>query len=178
MNKMSKHSIENINQLSDDDFISYFSPFFNSRLCNSASGQASKQRPFRSFDDCIDTILDNLMGLMHTPEALEILKDNDRLGIVKGQKRSNMASNEHKGAGLASLESNDQNNLIKLNDEYEKKFGFIFVKAVAGYTKDEIIMAFHDRLQNDMKTEIRIAFHEIAKLARIRSGRLVVNSNM
>ena len=56
----------------------------------------------------------------------------------------------------------------KLNDEYEKKFGFPFIIAVKGKDKIEILNNFRQRINNDVELEFKEAKSQVKKIALFR----------
>jgi 2-oxo-4-hydroxy-4-carboxy-5-ureidoimidazoline decarboxylase len=72
------------------------------------------------------------------------------------------------GASEATLQE-----LKKLNEEYEKKFGFIFIVCATGKSADEMLALLKARLPNDRKTELQNAAAEQAKILRLRLDKLL-----
>jgi OHCU decarboxylase len=75
---------------------------------------------------------------------------------------------EQAGAGLDRCTPEEFRRFHALNDAYKEKFGFPFILAVAGKTRQDILAAFETRLGNDRETEFRTALAEIDKIARLR----------
>ena len=59
------------------------------------------------------------------------------------------------------------------NQEYEKRFGFIFIVCATGKTSDEMLTILNARLQNDPGTELRLAAEEQRKITRLRLEKLL-----
>ena len=55
-----------------------------------------------------------------------------------------------------------------LNSAYTTKFGFPFIIAVKGLTKDDILSAFETRIDNSRETEFFTACAQVEKIARLR----------
>ncbi len=75
---------------------------------------------------------------------------------------------EQASAGLDRCSKVEYERFHALNAAYKEKFGFPFVMAVRGSTRDEILEAFSARLQNDYDLEFETALTEIHKIARLR----------
>jgi len=75
---------------------------------------------------------------------------------------------EQESAGLDQCNKVEYERFQALNDAYKDKFGFPFVMAVRGSTRQEILDAFSQRLQNDYDLEFETALIEIHKIARLR----------
>lgn len=75
---------------------------------------------------------------------------------------------EQASAGLDQCTKLDYERFQALNEAYREKFGFPFVMAVRGYTREEILEAFSTRLHNDYDVEFETALSEIHRIARQR----------
>jgi OHCU decarboxylase len=78
------------------------------------------------------------------------------------------SSKEQASAGLDQLTDAERARFTALNDAYKARFGFPFIMAVKGRSKDEIMAAFEDRLQHDPATERRAALEQIERIALLR----------
>jgi OHCU decarboxylase len=78
------------------------------------------------------------------------------------------STKEQTGAGLDRLTSEEHARFTSLNDAYKAKFGFPFIMAVKGKSKDEIVAAFEQRLAHDAATEFPTALSEIDRIAALR----------
>lgn len=75
---------------------------------------------------------------------------------------------EQASAGLDRLSAQDFAEFIKLNEKYQKKFGFPFIIAVKGLTKDEILSAFRKRVENEAAEEFKTACAEVERIVMLR----------
>lgn len=83
----------------------------------------------------------------------------------------NMAEDSKKeqaGAGLDRLTVEEFARFTDLNGRYREKFGFPFIFAVKGATKDMILAAFEDRIGNSVEQELETALIQIARIFRFR----------
>lgn len=108
-------------------------------------------------------------------DFLEAFKHHPKIGDKTSLKEkfastATWASNEQAGVNTAS---NDViNALAKGNDDYEQKFGFIFIVCATGKSAAEMLGLLEARLPNDPAEEIKIAAAEQAKITRIRLQKL------
>jgi OHCU decarboxylase len=79
---------------------------------------------------------------------------------------------EQSGAGLDRCTPEEYRRFQELNAAYKEKFGFPFILAVAGRTRQEILAAFEARIGNDPMTEFQTALEQINRIAVIRLERL------
>lgn len=75
---------------------------------------------------------------------------------------------EQASAGIDQCTKAEYEQFQELNAQYKDKFGFPFVMAVRGSSRQDILAAFASRLNNDKQTEFEAAINEIHKIARMR----------
>ncbi len=75
---------------------------------------------------------------------------------------------EQASAGLDALTDAERQTFTELNDAYVAKFGFPFIIAVKGRTKDEILTAFKKRIDNDRSEEFATACGQVERIALLR----------
>ncbi len=102
---------------------------------------------------------------------LEAFEHHPKIGDVSSLKKkfahtAALASNEQSGVNTAS-EKNLQE-LVKGNDEYEKKFGYIFIVCATGKSAEEMLAILKSRLLNNPEDEIKIAAEEQNKITKLR----------
>ncbi|MCY7362321.1 MAG: decarboxylase, partial [Ignavibacteria bacterium] len=78
----------------------------------------------------------------------------------------NLAENEQSGVNSASELTLTE--LSKYNEDYEKKFGFIFIVCASGKTADEMLSLIKERILNNPEDEIKIAMKEQNKITNLR----------
>jgi OHCU decarboxylase len=80
---------------------------------------------------------------------------------------------EQASAGLDRLTPDELAKFTLLNDAYKAKFGFVFIMAVRGRSKEEILQAFERRLQNSPEDEFREALAQIDRIAELRLSQIM-----
>ena len=78
------------------------------------------------------------------------------------------STREQASAGLDRLSEAELKRFTELNDAYRARFGFPFILAVKGKTKEEIGAAMEQRIANDAATEFATALAEIDRIALLR----------
>ena len=68
-----------------------------------------------------------------------------------------------RGASEATLRA-----LAEANEQYEQKFGYIFIVCATGLSAEEMLARLRERLTNDPEAEIRVAAEEQAKIMKLR----------
>jgi 2-oxo-4-hydroxy-4-carboxy-5-ureidoimidazoline decarboxylase len=112
--------------------------------------------------DCVDNA--------STSTQLELIRAHPDLAgkaQVAGELTEESTS-EQASAGLDQCSVEEYERFQTLNTAYNEKFGFPFVMAVKNSSREEILGAFSDRLENDPATEFETALAEIHKIARLR----------
>jgi OHCU decarboxylase len=78
------------------------------------------------------------------------------------------STGEQASAGLDRLTDAERAEFMRLNEAYQARFGFPFILAVKGRSKDEIRDAFVARLRNDPAAEFAEALRQIERIALLR----------
>lgn len=78
------------------------------------------------------------------------------------------SAHEQASAGLDRLTPEELARFTALNAAYKARFGFVFIMAVRGASKADILAAFERRLQNDAETEFTEALAQIERIAFLR----------
>lgn len=109
-------------------------------------------------------------------DFLEAFKHHPQIGNVSSLKKkfastATWASNEQQGTSVAS--DVVLNALKHANDDYLKKFGFIFIVCATGKTAQQMLDLLNQRLENDTITELQIAAAEQNKITHLRLDKLL-----
>ena len=75
---------------------------------------------------------------------------------------------EQASAGLDLLTADERARFTELNEAYKAKFGFVFIMAVRGRSKQEILEAFERRLHHSAEQEFVEALTQINRIALLR----------
>lgn len=157
------HTLAAINAMPRDDFIAAFgdvaehSPWVAER--------AAAARPFANRTAMIDAFAAAMRAAGHKEQLALIRAHPDLATRARLTKDS---SNEQKGAGLDTLNPVEWARFIDLNAQYKKRFGFPFILAVKGATKERILASFEARIGADPKDEFEMALTQIARIIRFR----------
>jgi len=83
-------------------------------------------------------------------------------------KISPVSQQEQAGVGLDRLNEAEFELFTHLNNRYMSRFGFPFIKAVRGSSKEATLAALAARVRNEQPAEFAAALDEIYKIARFR----------
>jgi len=122
-----------------------------------------------------------LCGEVHTAlvAAFRAADADERLGVLQAHpdlagrlaiagELTEDSRKEQAGAGLDRLSPEEHARFTELNAAYVEKFGFPFIIAVKGLTKDDILAAFETRIGNDHAQELSTATAQVEKIALLR----------
>jgi OHCU decarboxylase len=101
-----------------------------------------------------------LATLRAHPELACALDDRDQL--------TSDSAAEQSGAGLDQCSEAEFAEFGRLNAAYSEKFGFPFIIAVKGRSRQKILNLFRMRLQNDAVLEFQTALYQVCRIAQFR----------
>lgn len=134
----------------------------------------------RAFDRGLHAAHDGAAGLSGALNAaFRRASDDERLAVLKAHPdlagRLALAGSltadstrEQASAGLDRLSPDELARFADLNARYVARFGFPFIVAVKGKTKEDILAAFETRLGNGREDEFGTAAREVERIARLR----------
>jgi OHCU decarboxylase len=76
-------------------------------------------------------------------------------------------------SGVSAADADLQAELVRANEEYEERFGHVFLIRAAGRSATEVLDALRGRMTNDPDTELRVAADEHRQITELRLERLV-----
>ena len=96
-------------------------------------------------------------------EVALALPEADQVAALATHPRIGEPSEEQRGAEPEVLAE-----LVRLNEDYERRFGFAFVVFVNGRTRAELLPVLRKRLQRDRSDELETGLRELCAIARTR----------
>lgn len=103
-------------------------------------------------------------------ERLDVLKAHPDLAgkLAQAKRLTKESSQEQASAGLDALTDKERELFTKLNAAYVTTFGFPFIIAVKGKSKDQILAAFEARIGNSRSVEFETACRQVERIALLR----------
>jgi OHCU decarboxylase len=134
------------------------------------------QRPFSS----LQALHSAMVQVVHTAavaERLTLLRAHPELAGREAQlgELTAASSQEQSRAGLNALAPEEMARIVLLNATYLGRHGFPFIVCVGQHTKDSIFKEFARRANNPTPFEIQQALAQVAEIARLRLGQLLIN---
>jgi allantoicase len=127
--------------------------------------QMMKARPF---DDGVLSTADAIWNVLAPEDWQEAFAAHPRIGERKADRFSGGEQ-----AGTSGATSETMSALAAANQEYEAKFGHIYIVCATGKSADEMLAIARQRLGNDAQTELKAAAEEQRKITRLRLLKLV-----
>jgi OHCU decarboxylase len=167
-----KHDLRWLNRIGPSEATTEFL-----KCCGSLNWatQMVKSRPFANLDQLSTSAVEIWWGLEQV-DWLEAFRSHPKIG---GKKTANEVSSqsrswsEQEQRGIQSSATETLEELGSLNEEYELKFGYIYIVCASGKSSEEMLAILKTRMQNDAKTEIRVAAGEQQKITEIRLRKLI-----
>ncbi|OCP15391.1 MULTISPECIES: allantoinase PuuE [unclassified Ensifer] len=103
-------------------------------------------------------------------ERLAVLNAHPDLAgkLAQAKRLTESSTSEQASAGLDALTDAERARFTELNSVYVSKFGFPFIIAVRGRSKEDILAAFESRIGNDRDLELETACRQVERIALLR----------
>ena len=111
----------------------------------------------------VDELAAHTDPLSVAEEVALALPEADQVAALATHPRIGEPSDEQRGAEPEVLDE-----LARLNDEYERRFGFEFVVFVDGRTRAELLPVLRERLEQTRADEIETGLRALCAIARDR----------
>ncbi len=148
-----------------------------SRCCGSAqwAKTMSLKRPFFEEGDMFKAA-ESVWKRLSPIDWKEAFAHHPKIGDIKSLREKFpstkiWAEGEQSGANNASEEILQQ--LVTHNNEYEKRFGYIFIVCATGKSAEEMLVLLKQRLLNPPAEELAIAAEEQCKITKLRLEKLL-----
>ena len=162
------NSINEINQLTKNDFIDIFGNVFEKTYW--IADKAFNMKPYENSQELLSTIIE-IYENSSKEECLKIFNAHPKLAVEK--KLTEDSQKEQDNANLNQCNNKEFNEFQNLNTEYIKKFGFPFIIAVKGKNKNEILINFRKRIKNKINLEFEEAKKQVKKIADFRLKEII-----
>ena len=164
---MSMLSIEDVNTLDAAAFAARFGDVAEDAAW--VAEAAGKVRPFANREALVEAFAAAVRAAPRERQVVLLRAHPDLAGraAVAGD-IARESRREQAGAGLDRLTAEELARFQDLNARYRERFGFPFIFAVKGATKEAILAAFESRLENDAGTERAAALAHVERILRLR----------
>ena len=130
--------------------------------------------PFASEKALVEKATNAWYNECGTDDWLESFTHHPRIGDKKSLEKK-FAGKEQ--SSVATAPDTIIEALLKANEAYEKKYGFIFIVCATGKAAAEMLQLLNDRSANTATEELNIAMGEQQKITLLRFKKLLSNAN-
>ena len=135
----------------------------------------TEARPFTDLDALFQKA-DSVWWSLSNEDWLEAFRAHPKIGEQKAaasQSEQARSWSAQEQSGVENAVTETKAALAAGNQEYEERFGFIFIVCATGKNSEEMLAILQARLQNDRETELRVADEEQRKITRLRLEKLL-----
>lgn len=132
-------------------------------------------RPYRS-EAALYACSDHATGALDADGLGQALAGHPRIGDAPGRHhgdRTSAAWSRGEQAGVATADAGLRDELAAANAEYERRFGHVYLVCASGRSAAELLAICRSRLDNDPDSERGVVLGELAKINRLRLGKLM-----
>ena len=146
-------------------------------LCCGSQNWANKMaqlRPFQSLEEVRNTAV-RIWESLQVQEWLEAFAHHPRIGdrqalAARFASTRNWSANEQAGVAVAEEEVLDR--LALGNEEYSRRFGYVFLVCATGKSALEMLNLLEARINNSPEEELQIAQQEQQKIMLLRLDKM------
>jgi 2-oxo-4-hydroxy-4-carboxy-5-ureidoimidazoline decarboxylase len=132
-------------------------------------------RPFKSPQRARDEA-DRIWNGLARADWLEAFDHHPRIGeknAAVAQDAAGAAFSSNEQSRAASAGDDMKGKLARVNAEYERRFGYIYIVCASGKGAEELLAIARQRMSNDPDTELRVAAEEQRKIMQLRLAKLL-----
>lgn len=165
-------ALQRLNGLSDDAFREALT-----KCCGAQRwvNQMLEQRPFQNPEQLFQ-VAEAVWNTLSPSDWQEAFEHHPKIGDInslKAKYANTQAWAQGEQAGVEQATEDVLQALALGNQDYENRFGYIFIVCATGKSAQEMLSLLQARLGNAPETELAIAAGEQAKITRIRLEKLL-----
>lgn len=139
--------------------------------------EMTAKRPFKTYENVFKAA-DAVADEMEPKDWLEAFAHHPRIGEKAASAHekgvaAEWAAKEQSGFDVAPVDMRAA--LMNANQEYEGRFGYIYIVCATGKSAEEMLEILRDRLGNDPDRELKVAAAEQRKINRLRLEKLLAD---
>jgi 2-oxo-4-hydroxy-4-carboxy-5-ureidoimidazoline decarboxylase len=134
-----------------------------------------QSRPFSSENSLLQAA-EACWSRTNESDWLEAFSHHPKIGDLESLAKKFASTSHLAGSEQAAVSAASRPTLEALaqgNEDYERKFSFIFIVCATGKSADEMLDLLRQRLSNDRSEELRIAAAEQMKITHLRLKKLI-----
>ena len=133
------------------------------------------QRPFIDVPELLSKA-DDIWLSLGAQDWLEAFRSHPKIGEKKAEQAQSAQAREwskEEQAGTHDSVKEIMQALATGNQEYERRFGYIFIVCASGKSAAEMLAILRERLSNDPDKELHVAAEEQRKITQLRLRKLL-----
>lgn len=166
-------TLDSLNRADPDAFVAALGGIFEHSPW--VAEQVVAHRPFASIE-ALHAAMCAAVAAAGRERQMALIRAHPQLAgkaAIRGE-LTESSTNEQRGAGLDQCSPEQFAEITRLNADYDARFGFPFILAVKGHTRDSIIANMRARIGHDRDAEIAEALKQIERIARFRLDALIL----
>jgi OHCU decarboxylase len=157
-------------RLTEDEFVARFGGVFEHSDWIARRAFAGELGPANDTAIGLHAALTSVFREASAAKRLGVLNAHPDLAgkLAQAKRLTESSTSEQASAGLDLLTDAERERFTELNSRYVQAFGFPFIIAVRGLSKNDILAAFERRIGNDRQTEFDTACRQVERIALLR----------
>jgi OHCU decarboxylase len=142
---------------------------------NRWANQLEDERPFTTIEE-LSRAAHAAWQSLSALDWLQAFRSHPRIGEQQAANEISQQAQAWSQQEQSAVHSSAQSTvaeLSRLNEEYQEKFGYIFIVCASGKSPEEIIGILKKRIRNEKSTELKIAATEHEKITELRLRKLL-----
>lgn len=163
--------MEKINQTSKKEA---FDLFFKCCASKKWAQAMADQRPYSNREDLVEKA-DKVWFALKPSDWQESIAGHPKIGDLDSLKKkfaSSEALTREEQSGVSGASEETLKSLKQGNDNYEAKFGFIFLVCATGKSAEEMLDILNARIPNSLEKELNNVALEQSKITKLRLEKL------
>jgi 2-oxo-4-hydroxy-4-carboxy-5-ureidoimidazoline decarboxylase len=156
--------------LTREEFIARFGPVYEESPWVAEAVWPAVARGELDKPDALADAMRAVVDAAPREQRLALIRAHPQLAVAGRMAEASVQ--EQRGAGLDQCSADELADFQRLNAAYLDRFGFPFIIAVKGLSRDDILAAFATRLHNDVEAEFATAMTQIHRIAGFRLAAL------
>ncbi len=143
--------------------------------CNASRrwiGQVLRQRPYPDIESLL-AAAEHTARSLEWDEVCQALDAHPRIGQRVTGRSTEAAWSRREQSAVGTADAGTQNALRAGNEEYERRFGHVFLIRAAGRSAEDMLAELRRRLGNDEARERTEVTEQLAQITRLRLERLL-----
>ncbi|SDP13017.1 2-oxo-4-hydroxy-4-carboxy-5-ureidoimidazoline decarboxylase [Actinopolyspora xinjiangensis] len=136
------------------------------------ANEIADNRPYES-DTRLYEVADRAAAELSESEIHSALAAHPRIGQRSTGNDTSASWSRREQSGVDADDTKLAVELAEANEEYERRFGHVYLVCASGRSGPELLEILRSRLDNDPVTELRVVADELRKIARLRLARVI-----